>query len=899
MRRTWLRLWTFLRRDRAERELARELASHLGLLEDDLRRRGWSEADARAGALRALGGEDRARELHRDARSIGWLEDLRHDLGYGWRTITSARVLSTAIVLTLGVGIGATTAIFAVADTLLLKPLPYAADPSRLVRLVAITPASGATGAPPRRQDVGVTAEEADILSRRLRTMRGVGMAGATIMNIRGVEGAGAVSVSALSAETWRLLDARAASGRIVSPGADGAHEIVLSHAAWQRWFSGAPDVLGRTVTLDTVLGRRVSRVFTVVGIMPDHFSFPRPDTLAWTAPPAVIAGDRVVYRGRMLARLADGVSPETALAEIAPVVRALRQHPPEVQYSLVREQDELVAPVRPATLVLVATVGTLLLIACLNVTNLLLARTLSRRRELSMRVALGASRGRLARQALTESTLLGVAGGVAGIVVAAAALALFRHLATTLPRLDLASSGPGWGGASFPRLDEIAVDGRVLAFTLGLSICCGAAVGLAAAMRAARADVFSAFRAATGTGTVTSLTRHALVVVQVAAATTLLIGALVLSGSLSRLLAVETGYTTRHVTTFQVALPAGAYTDARQADFAAALQTRVRAVPGVASVGYANQTPMVQLRDSAGGLWTTPDAARTFVPDAADARFVSQGYLRTLGVRLVAGRGFDERDDAAAPRVVLVNEALVRRQFSDRAPIGEQVYVGRDVHPWTIIGIVADVRQFGLESAAEPQFFLDLRQWNGGMPLFPAGPYFVVNGPLSPAALSAALAPLVRALDGDATLFNVTPLADIVASSVARPRLYATLVSAFAAMGVFLAAVGLYGVLAYVVQSRTGELGVRMALGATRTNVVGMVMRQGGGLVLAGLVLGLAGGLALTRGAATLLYGVQPGAPGVYLLATAVFALVGSMATVLPAWRAARVDPLTAIRRE
>lgn len=899
LRSALVRLWTTLRRDHTDRELTRELHAHLHLLEDEYRRRGHSpEAAARAARL-ALGGVEQAREQHREARTLGWLDDLGHDLGHAVRGVRRAPRAAALVVATLAIGIGLTTAIFTVVQTLLLRPLPYAPDPARLVRLVSMTPATATT--PARRQDVGVTADEARTLASHLHTLDGAGMVGATIMNVRGVDGAGAVTIGSLSPDTWRLLDARPALGRLVADGGDGEREIVLSHSAWRRYFGGDPAVLGRTLTLDAVLGRRVSRTLVVVGVMPETFTFPRPETVAWTAPPPTPVSGNAVYRGRLLARLAPGVSRDAALAELAPVVREVRGHGPEVRYALETEQDALVGPVRPAALVLLAAVVVLLLIACLNVTNLLLARALARSRELSVRAALGASRGRLARQALTDSALLGLLGGVGGLAVAAGAVAMFRRLATVLPRLDLSTSGPGWGGSSFPRLNEVAIDGSVVLFALVVATACGLAVGLGAAWRASRADVFGAFRA-TGVsrrGVGLGGARQWLVVMQVAAAMTLLVGAVVLTSSLQRLLGVDTGYVAARVTTFQVALPPGAYPDARLAAFAEALTTRVRGVPGVETAAYANQTPMVQLRDTAGGLWTTPDATRAFAPDAADARFVSQDYLRALGVRVVAGRGFTESDGANAPRVLLVNQALVRRQFADRAPVGRSVFVGRDVRPWTIVGVVADVRQFGLETAPEPQFFMDLRQWNGGMPLFPAGAYFVVTGALAPDALSAAVRPIVRDLEPEAALFNVTPMADIVASSVARPRLYATLVGTFALVGALLAAVGLYGVLSYLVQERTAEIGVRIALGAAPAAVVRMIARQGGRLVLGGLVLGTAGGLALSRAATSLLFGVRPTDPGTYVMAAAGFAIVAAIAILVPARRAARVDPIAAIRCE
>ena len=900
MRQRWLRLWTFLRRDRAERELTRELDAHVRLIEDDLVRRGMAPADAALAARRALGGADQVRERHRDARSVAWLEDLRHDLGHSLRALSRTPLFAAAVVGTLALGVGASTAIFSVIDALLLKPLPYADGGDNLVRLIAHTPPPPGSDAPPRRGDVGFTAEELDALGR-LRYIDRLGIVGSSVMNVRGVDGAGAVTVGTISSAAWRLLGEEPAIGRLPLPLADGAGEVVLSHIAWQRYFAGAPDVLGRSLTVDTVLGRRTSRQLVVVGVMPASFAFPRPETLFWTAPPLAVGGG-VAYRGRMIARLAPGATMDAALAEMAPRVRAIRQHAAEIRYELVKERDELVGPVRPAALVLAAAVAVLLLLACLNVANLLLARTIARRREFSVRAAVGASQSRLARQALTESALLGVAGGAAGLVVARGTLEGFRALATTLPRIDLTSSGPGWGGSSFPRLDDVTLDGRVLVFAVVLAVGCGLVTGVAAALRASRADVFGAFRA---TGTATAGGRRAtgarrlLVVTQVACAMTLLVLAVLLGRSLQQLTAAPTGYATSNVLTFQVGLPATTYPDDRVLTFADAVTERLRALPGVDVAAYANQIPMVQLRDTAGGVWTTPDATRTFAPDAADARLVSRDYLRAFGVRIVAGRGFDVRDDDGQPRVLLVNETLARRQFPNGDAVGRTLFVGRDVAPWTVVGIAADVRQFGLDKSPEPQFFVDLRQWQRGMPIFPAGAYYVIRGQATSAAMAPELTRLVRTVEPEAIVFNVTPMDTIVGSSVARPRLYASLVGLFAVIGALLAAIGLYGVLSFVVHERTAEIGIRLALGATRGDIVRMVAREGGALVAGGVVAGSAGALALARGVETLLYGVAPNDPRVFVAAAGLFGVIAGVAILVPARRAMRADPLQAIRCE
>ena len=900
-RRFLSRLRAFLRPDAADAEAAREIASHLGLLEDEGLRRGLAPGAAARAARLALGGVDQALERHRDTRSWPWLEDLRHDLGHSLRGFRRAPALTAAAMTTLALGIGATTDVFSVVHALLLTPLPYASGPGELVRLVAHTPPPPGSDGPPRRGDVGLTVDEARQLAASVRSLSAVSTVGTGVLILRGVDGGGHVSVGTITPGLFDVVPARPMLGRSFdATDLDQTRDVVLvSHRAWTSFFASDPTLVGRTLTFETVLGRRASRQLEVIGIMPPAFAFPTAETLFWVLPPAATAN--LVVRGRLLARLHPDVTLDSALDEIAPVVRAIRAHGPEGQYELAREADEIVGPVRPALLALTATVAVLLLIACLNVANLLLARQLARQHEWAVRVAVGASRSRVIRQTLTESAVLGVAGGAIGTVLAVVAVRWFQHLATTLPRIDLVSSGPGWGGSAFPRLQEIAVNPVVLGFALGLSLATGLAVGLAAAGRAGRAaesGMLRASHAPLGTGG-TSRSRQWLVTAQVAGAMTLLVSGLLLARSLHTLLSVETGFVADRVLTFQVALPTTRYPEDRLRAFSDSVSDRLRGLPGVSAVAFANQLPLVALRDTAGGLWTTPDADRRPAPDAADARLVSTGYFEVLGIPVLDGRGFDSRDGAGQPRVVVINEALARREFAGVSPIGRRVYIGRDVQPWTVVGVVGNVRQRGLDRAPEPQFFIDLRQWTPGMPLFPVGAYYLVKTRVPESSFARELRAAVSALEPEASIVNVAPLGTIVRETIARPRLYAVLIGGLAALGVLLAAIGVYGVLAYLVQARTAEFGVRLALGASPRQLLGLVVRQGGALVGLGLALGTVGALALSRLLTSLLTGVTPRDPGVYVMAAVVFAVVTAIAVLLPARRATRIDPLAAIRSE
>jgi putative ABC transport system permease protein len=387
------------------------------------------------------------------------------------------------------------------------------------------------------------------------------------------------------------------------------------------------------------------------------------------------------------------------------------------------------------------------------------------------------------------------------------------------------------------------------------------------------------------------------LVVTEVALAMVLLVGGTLLIRSFVKLSAVDPGYHSDNVLTFQVSLPLARYPDARLKAFAEDLVAHLRSVPGVQAAAYANQLPMVNLSDTAGGLWTTPDSTRPPSPGGPDARFVSRDYLRVFGIRVVAGRGFTENDREGQPRVLLVNQALVNRDFAGENPIGRAVFVGRDVAPWEIVGILADVRQFGLDRKPEPQFFAELQQWSGTGPLFPVGAYYAVRTTTDPEGIIANARGIVRGLDDQAALFNIAPMNELVASTISRPRLYAVLLGVFAVVGLALALIGIYAVMAYSVTQRTREIGIRMSLGAKRSDVLGLVLRQSLALTVVGIGLGLAGAAAVSRYLEGMLFGLTPLDRSTFLAASVMFVSIAALASYMPARRAANVDPLIALR--
>jgi putative ABC transport system permease protein len=823
-----------------------------------------------------------------------WWQDIRSSA----RTLRRSPGFALVAILTLALGIGANTAIFSVVNVVLLKRLPYR-DSERLVRLMMITPAADPAGTP-QRAPVRLNAAEIAQLQSRTRTLSHLGTVGGELLTLSGgYEEAGFLQGSRVSSSIFQLVQVPPLHGRLFgsadeAPGADRV--ILLSYGMWQRHFAGNPDIVSRTVTLNSVLGPRRQTRYTVVGVMPQGFAFPSSQTRFWMPLEPAAAGSGG-GREPLVAQLADGVSAQAAAGEIGPIVGELRQHKPGTTYAFVREQDELAAPVKPALLILMAAVGFVLLIACANVANLLLARAARRRREMAIRAAIGAGSGRLIRQALVDSLMLAAIGAMTGVALAIGGIRLLRRVATTMSRVDL-STGP-----LFPRVDEIGVDVTVLGFTIGTALITGVLFGLAPALRHSRSDPMDALREGTGSsvsgfrGVRRAGLRSVLVVIEIGVATMLLVGGGLLIGSYWKLLNVDPGYDASGVLTFQVTLPLDRYPDDRLRPFAESLVERVRTIPGVGAAAYANQVPMVKLRNTLGELGRTPDSARPAVAMGPDARFVSRDYLDVMGMRVIAGRGFADHDRAGQPRVLVINQTMARRVFQDENPVGKPVYMWRDPHPWQIVGVVADVRQFALDRAPEPQLFGDLRQWSSNGPLFPIGAYYAVRTDGQPAAAVAALRSIVRELEPRAALFNVAPMDEVVGATVARPRMYAILLGLFGAVGAALAAIGIYGVMAYSVAQRTREVGIRMALGAQRGDVMRLVLGQSLVLTAIGLAVGLASAAGVTRYMDAMLFGLTPLDPMTFVAVSALFAAVAALAAFVPARRATKVDPLVALR--
>jgi predicted permease len=884
-------------RERLDREIDEEMQSFVDASVEHHIGKGLTRAEAQLAAGRELGSRVAVKE---SVREVGWeshVEALWRDLSYAARSFSRSPMFTAVAVLTLGIGIGANTAIFSIVHGVLVKPLPYR-DSERTVRLFMNAPPAESPSKRQFRGALGLTADQMDEVRARVKGFSHVGTASGVLRGLPSIEEAARLQGARVSASVFDMIGARPGLGRgfTADDEAPGAPAVVLlSHTAWQKFLKADPDIIGKELAMDSVLGPRVEFRYTVIGVMPPEFAYPDQVTHFWL-PFQSATPTGTPQTGSLVARLADGVSVEVALEELTPVLRAIRPEARETRYELAFEQRELVAPVRPALMVLMAAVGFVLLIACVNVANLLLARSAARQREMAVRVAIGAGRGRLIRQMLTESVLLAGLGGIVGTVLAIGGVRALKVLATTMNRIDVS---PG----VFPRVDSIGIDAPVLAFTLTMCVVTGLLFGLAPAVLHSQVDPVRALKGDAGTAQSRLFARfglrQSLVVAEVSLAVVLLVGSVLLARSFLSLATVNPGYDAEQVLTFQVSLPNARYANPQLRTFAEDLSARLRAVPGVQAAAYGNQLPMVNLSDTGGGLYLTPDSARPPTPLGPELRLVSREYLRVFGIQVVAGRGFAEGDDTGRPQVMLVNRALVSSVFDGENPIGRTVFVGRGVVPWEIVGIVDDVRQYGLDRAATPQYFVDIRQWSGISVVFPIGPYFAVRAAGDPLALIPGVRQAVSSVTAEGALFNVAPMTALVANNIARPRLYAVLLGAFGFSGLMLALIGIYGVMAYSVTQRTREIGIRMSLGAAHRDVLGLVLRQSLVLTAIGVALGLLGAAFASRYVETLLFGVKPLDAATFATVAILFVVVAGLAAYVPARRAARVDPLIALRCE
>jgi len=816
--------------------------------------------------------------------------DFPHDVRFALRSLRRHPALTAAVVTAIALAIGANTAIFAVVNGVLLRPLPHP-DSGRLVRLFQVEP-------PPSEARVPLSPPNYFDWRERSALLSAVAGYWSPQVTFTGTGEPERVLGAVASHELFGLLRTAPALGRVYGREEDrpgGEAVVVLAHGFWQRRFGGDPALLGRTITLD-------GRPQTVIGVMPPGFSFPRPGTELWL--PLRLAREEdaadigMSYRAfrilEVAARLADGATVEQARAETEAIAAQLaREHPHEnagFGAALLPLLEVEVGEARPGLIALQGSVLLLLVIACANLSSVMLARSAARSRELAVRVALGASRGRLARQLLVESALVSLLGGVMGAAVAAGALRALR-------------ASPGTG---LPRLDTVSLDGTVLAFSALATLATGLAFGLGAAVRAAASDLYASLRAGAAADASPRhvRARRVLVVAQIAAATVLLVSAGLLVRSLDRMLRTDPGFRSDGVPVVaRLSLPRSRYAEPeRVAAFYEALLARVQALPGVESAAVSIGVPLGPdarfFVDRTGlevaGAPPLPPGQRP----AAAMHVVSPRLFDVLRVPLLRGRVFDARDARRAPAVAMINEALARRLFGDADPVGRRLRHEMTLPPGEpgereIVGVVGDVRHFSLGEAPEPQLYVPHVQ--SAWPSM----HLLVRGAGDAAALAPAVRAAVRALDPEVPVPPLESLADVARSALARPRLQTALLTLFAGVALAVACLGLYGLMAYSVACRTREIGVRLALGAGRREVVRLVVGEGMGLALLGLGLGLCGAAAAARVLSSLLYGTGSLDPLALATASGLLGLVALFACWLPARSAARIDPLTAMRAE
>jgi len=793
------------------------------------------------------------------------------DVRFALRALRKKPGFTLVAVLTLALGVGANTAIFSVVNGVLLRPLPYP-KPDRLVAIWQNDLAHGIlknTVSVPNFLDWKA---ESDVFDAMATWRNNAVTLGAGTAPVR-------VRTGAVSADFFEVMGVAPVVGRTFLPdeyrfGAPPA--IVLGYAAWRAHFAADRSVVGRQVRVD---GRPV----TVVGVMPEGFAFPR-RAEAWEPlafDPAGLPGRGLVFL-QVVGRLKPGVALERARAQMTAIADRLRQEYPNDNagqgVTVLPLREDAVGDVRAALIVLSGAVGFVLLIACGNIANLLLARGVSRQREIAVRAALGAGRARLVRQLLVESLLIAAAGGAAGLLLG---LWSFDALVALLP-------------ANLPRVSEIRFDGRVLAFTFTLALVSGLLFGLVPAVRASRGDLAGAFRERTAGGGGRRL-RNGLVVAEMALAMTLLVGAGLLLTSFARLQSVEPGFEPRGVLVASYVLPDGRYgTAAREGAFVEGVLARLAANPAIDSAGATTTLPLQgSSLDLTFVVEGQPEPAPDDYPDA-DFDSVTPGYFETLHVPLRAGRTFRATDTAEAPPVVIINEALAQRYFPHENPVGRRLRV-----EWTndppfreIVGVVGDIHHAELGVAPRPAMYTPATQLSWSF-----GSFAVRARPGADAA--AAVRQAIAAVDPELAPGNVAPLDAIVSSSIAQPRFRSLLVGGFAATALLLAIVGLAGVLSYSVSQRTTEIGVRLALGARSGQIVRLVVGEGLALAAAGTVVGAAGALALGGTLTSLLFGVSAFDGRIYLSLAVLLTAVAALACYVPARRAARVDPMAALRAE
>jgi putative ABC transport system permease protein len=801
------------------------------------------------------------------------MNTLLQDLRYGLRMLVKNKSFTAIAILALGLGIGANTAIFSLVNGVLLRPLPFP-DAERIIYFDGKNPSSGITESNVSFLDFTDWSQQTDLFASTAAYWTGNANLGADGAEPERVPRAGVTS------GFFSVLGVQPVLGRTFVPEDDKPGTIsvaIISHGLWKRRFGSDPAIVGKQVQIS-------SRPITVIGVMPSGFEYPE-QTQIWVTSAVNLSEEPRENRAwSAIARLNTGIDlqqTQTRLSAInAQLAKQFRETNKGWDVGLSTLHERLVREVKPSLLALLGAVGFVLLIACANVANLLLARSAARQKEIAIRAAMGASRTRVLRQMLTESILLSAIGGIAGLLLS---IWLTDVLMSIVPE-----------GA--PRLDQVGIDYRVLTFALGISALTGILFGIVPALQASKLDVTSALKEGgrSAEGHRRTSARSLLLIGEVALSLMLLVGAGLLIKSFLRLQEVRPGFNPHNVLMASVALPGAKYKDQQFAEFFRQLKERLEALPGVQAVGGAINLPLGASGYQIGRGFIAEGRPLT-VDEARDSSFstITGDYFRALQIPLLAGRTFELRDNPEAPKVVIINESAAKRHFgSPSAAIGKRLTIWRDEKFMReIVGVVGDTKASSLTGESGAQIYVPHAQdaqWN-----FMA---MVIRTASDPTAFAATLRREVQALDKDQPIYNVRTMDDVVANSLGTRRVSMQLFAVFACAALLLAAIGIYGVMAYSVTQRTQEIGIRMALGAQRSDVLALVIRQGMTLTVIGVVVGLAGAFALTRLMANLLFGVAATDPLIFVAIPLLLLFVALVACYLPARRAARLDPTIAL---
>jgi predicted permease len=888
-----LRMNALFRREKLEREMNAELGEHFHRQREKLRTAGLPPQAASRQARLIVGGPEQLKEEIRDARGTRFFETLAQDLRYAARMLRKNPGFTAVAVLTLALGIGASTAVFSLVNAVLFKPLPYP-DAGRIVFPWLQAPAGLDLGAP----EIPWHRVAFNDVRRDSKSFQHLGAFLSATFNLTGSGDPVRIDGLRASAGFFPSLGTPPELGRFFTAEEDlPGHEleVILSDQLWREKFAADPAIIGRSISLD-------ARPYTVVGVMPAGFDFPRAEEMPsatfnfprrarlWV-PLALDPGP--LKRGEpselaVLGRLAPGVSVSQAQAELDIFTKRFEERTPAAKgwytFRVKPLAAQIVGDTRRPLLLVLGAVGVVLLITCANIANLLLTRAVGRRREFTLRAALGAGKSRVVRQLLTESFLLALLGAALGVALTFGFVAAIK----------------AFGPPDIPRLQQVSVDLRVLAFVAATALFTGLVFGFAPALGIRRENYAESLRDLdhrSGGNVAAARLRKMLIVAEVALALVLVVAAGLLVQTFTRLLRSDGGFNPSRVLTFERSLPDLRYPDN---DRIVALDQRVlealRQLPGVESAGIGETVPMSGAGEST--AVTLPDRGPTEpkLRPFANYTFVSPGYFSAVGTPILAGRDFADTDSASSGLVAIVNLSFAKKYLGGQNPTGKHTGVPIVKEPMTIVGMVADSRHTSLREAASPEMYVPFTQkpWSSM-----TTPHIALRTKSDPVAMAESVRRAIYSIDPELPLANVATLQTMVNESMAQPRFAMLSLGAFGALALLLASIGMFGVISYSVSQRTREIGVRMALGARRATVLSMVLAQGLRLAAVGIAIGVAAALGVTRLMERFLYGVRPSDPLTYVAVSALLALVVAISTLIPARRAAAIDPMLALRQD